>query len=1014
MNIRHPKKWKKSEKGIALLFSLGILGLMTVLALTFASVSMTNKDIAKLNTDKTYAKTLARSIVDRVCYIAEKEIKGKDLAKFYSKTTSGNNQDTYDWIWKLGFIGKDIESRLYNMEVSPVSNADLTNLYPSWQYIQEGSNAADPIVGRFAYVALAADRPLVDLNSLFLNNNSELVTTRSRYGVSLSELNPNSDFLLTSASPLNTTKLTSDVWNNKIRLTDYYQLANFLASSSSDPNSLSASELTTANTLINKLFYLPSVKYPEFFLYNNGDGVKKYHRFNLARNWSADEYKTLANRQKLVNQMIGDESVLKEFISGDEGKAPAEESVITNTIPWLANWKDKEGGYEGSTEGEKIKRQQIAANIIDYFVPESVREPTSNIEPDQWWTSTDIKYTGNKKTPYLSGLGISIQLPVQYEFKPADADAGTPITHTFTLLDPEVTPVVEYINPFGLSTAGTEIKIELKGTLTFDVENPTNSDKRSYTYNIDSRADADKKYFDQPIGSENFLLQLNQTNLTALNAAKATNGTLPAYAPITKDALAVEDLPKVNISNIKFTPEKLLLSYKYGDVTDPVPVDFAEFKVSGSTGFEVTTGLWETLIATVPTVADTSVTSSQTRNYNFMQIYRVTDPRHNLLGNQWKNNGSTHDDTDKDLLALYKDAEAAATYNMPTAENRDKGTPDRPPLGGTQDTYKDFMHIFASANTGISQTTPWIWHLGAVHRAAPYQTINLTKYNRNQVSISASDSSKTGGDKYSDGDANILDQVKVTDATFQYGKINIGSLDTNNILAVGALFENLYSDSSSLEDPLAGPLDKPAASDLATVDGDGKVSAGALFDIAAGIKNQRAGTPLRSRAELLSTANPDFERIQKFLTRDSTANLPDQKREEMAARTMMMLEVDPEAKPMVIYVLGLAQAIKDIGGIRFKDWNRNNQFDDLNPSNAGTSDSIPLYEAGYQYPTPSSRYGLQRSAAVKGKYTASSPAQVGKYENGVDQILAEQKIFAIIIKDPITNKWKIQRLQYVD
>lgn len=1010
MNIKRAKKQKVTEKGVALLFSLGILGLMTVLALTFASVSMTNKDIAKLNTDKAYAKTLARSILDRVCYIAEKEINGKDLPKFYSKTTSGNNQDTYDWIWKLGFIGKDIESRLYNMEVSPISDSDLKNLYPSWQYVQEGNNATDPIVGRFAYIALAADRPLIDLNALFLADNADPVSTHERYGNTLSELNPNSGFLLTGSSPLDITKLQNEIWNNKMRLTDYYQLGSYLTSNPTDPNNLTDSELITADTLINKLFYLPSVKYPEFFQYNNGDGVKKYHRFNLARNWG--KYTEIADRQKLVQQMTGEENVLKEYVSGDEGKAPDNADIITETIPWLANWKEKDGGYDGYFfDAEKAKKQQIAANIIDYFAPETIRKPTSDVDPDQWWNNGNVQYTGNKKTPYLSGFGVYIKLPVQYEYKPADEAAGTPITHTFTLLDPEVTPVVEYINPFGLANTGNQIKIELKGTLTFDVENPADGKKCSYTFTIDSSS-AERKFFDQLVGSENFLLQLTEANLTTFNAKKTTSGSLPVYPSIQKDALAVEDLPKLNISNLKFTPEKLMLSYQYTDNPDPVPVDFAEFK-TGSNGFVVTTGLWENLIATVPTVADTSVTSSQTKNYNFMQVYRVTDPRHNLMGNQWKNNATAHDDTDKNLETLYKDTEAVITYDMPAETDRDKKTPDRPPLGGNQDTYKDFMHIFASTGTDLSKTTPWIWHLGAVHRGAAYQTLNLTKYNHNQVSTTTADSNKTGGEKYSDGDANILDQVKVTDSPFLYGKINISSLQENNVLAVGALFENLYSDSSTLEDPLAGPPDKPVESDLATA-ADGKVTAGFLFDLATLIKNQRAGTPLRSRAELLSTANTDFQKVQQFLSRASATDLTDQKQEEIIAKTIMLLEADPDAKPMQMYVIGLAQAIRDIDGPRLKDWNRNNAFDDLNPSNAGSADSIPLYEAGYQYPRPQGRHGLRLSTTVKGKYTSGTLAQKGTYENGIDQILAEQKILAILVKDPITNKWKIQRVQYVD
>ena len=40
-------KNRKQEKGVALIFALGILGLMTALALSFASISLTNRDAGK-------------------------------------------------------------------------------------------------------------------------------------------------------------------------------------------------------------------------------------------------------------------------------------------------------------------------------------------------------------------------------------------------------------------------------------------------------------------------------------------------------------------------------------------------------------------------------------------------------------------------------------------------------------------------------------------------------------------------------------------------------------------------------------------------------------------------------------------------------------------------------------------------------------------------------------------------------------------------------------------------------
>ena len=97
---------RTSERGVAVLFSLGILGMMTVLALTFASISMTNQTIAKNATKQSSAKEMARGIVERVQYVLNHSgysggiiTKPTQLQKFFSKE---NGTSHFDWIWKLG------------------------------------------------------------------------------------------------------------------------------------------------------------------------------------------------------------------------------------------------------------------------------------------------------------------------------------------------------------------------------------------------------------------------------------------------------------------------------------------------------------------------------------------------------------------------------------------------------------------------------------------------------------------------------------------------------------------------------------------------------------------------------------------------------------------------------------------------------------------------------------------------------------------------------------------------
>lgn len=71
-----------------------------------------------------------------------------------------------------------------------------------------------------------------------------------------------------------------------------------------------------------------------------------------------------------------------------------------------------------------------------------------------------------------------------------------------------------------------------------------------------------------------------------------------------------------------------------------------------------------------------------------------------------------------------------------------------------------------------------LWELGAIHRGMPYQTINLKKF---------TEPSLTDG-KYENGDAAILDYVKIGPLRFVKGKINANS---RNLGAIKVLFNNI-------------------------------------------------------------------------------------------------------------------------------------------------------------------------------------------------------------------------------
>ena len=85
------------------------------------------------------------------------------------------------------------------------------------------------------------------------------------------------------------------------------------------------------------------------------------------------------------------------------------------------------------------------------------------------------------------------------------------------------------------------------------------------------------------------------------------------------------------------------------------------------------------------------------------------------------------------------------------------------------------------------------WELGFIHRGAAWQTINLKAYNSDEgVATDA------GGNAYSDGDANILDQIKMSSQTETYGKVNINTeyfnpIPTNFVNKVNASLDIFVS-----------------------------------------------------------------------------------------------------------------------------------------------------------------------------------------------------------------------------
>lgn len=137
-------KGKDGEKGIALLFTLGMLTVLLVLAIGFATTSITQRRSAANNVHGAMARLLAESTVEKIMGT----LQSYDASLFtYSHCDSDShpsepteNRNTTDWL-----------SRIETSETGLISN--YGNI--SWEYIKVDGK----IIGRVAYIIVYVPAP---------------------------------------------------------------------------------------------------------------------------------------------------------------------------------------------------------------------------------------------------------------------------------------------------------------------------------------------------------------------------------------------------------------------------------------------------------------------------------------------------------------------------------------------------------------------------------------------------------------------------------------------------------------------------------------------------------------------------------------------------------------------------------------------------------------------------------------------------------------------------------------
>jgi hypothetical protein len=449
------------------------------------------------------------------------------------------------------------------------------------------------------------------------------------------------------------------------------------------------------------------------------DSDEDFHRFNLARtDWDS----------LTVDKIVHNPAQFDTTQDTHEGEG----------IKWINDFSEV-----GNFASLDARRKQIAANLIDYCDSDSI--PTADKAPATW---NDIenppKYTGNDLHPMISEIWVRGQLTVNVNSTEWD------YAWTYYL-------GVEICNPYNVWLPGDAIFQCLNGD-----DNVPNirmeMNKADGTYWYSTQTQGPNWSNNEVVISGPFPPGSYTYNETLYKNVSKTYYHSYATGDKSPSGKFMWNVDSARLFYDGTTVESATLNT--GKESGPC-VDYVEIK-SGQKSVDLPLGNVD------PEVGGYGV--------NTINLHlAVGDPRNNLHIEDWNTEGAHGIKIGSGVKNVVM---TSWPYGSGTGE-----TPGEPNVGETSSNSgdKEQQKICTTPgevdNTGTERhgivSTAYIknapmqspWELGCIHRGKAWETINLKAYNDGAI----------GGGAYADGDANILDQIKMTSDTVSYGKVNINS-----------------------------------------------------------------------------------------------------------------------------------------------------------------------------------------------------------------------------------------------
>lgn len=1016
---------RRAQRGVALLFALGVLSLLLILGLASVTNALLAQRVASNNSGRSQAKMLAQSAISRMAislmfyqYAAKNDTPSfvpdsyMDIYSFYD-LPKGGTPNTSDLAATDGLRYTDSKlippGGLTNFDYDFTSDAKGKNLLGEWSYLTDKDNH---IVGRVAYQLLPTSQSAqINLDHLLRGIYSQGTPARKpwtdRWGAGINELNMNETTAFKNwetEAPASSSDLTASTFD---------------AFFSAFASSLFSTDAAKKKAWVRRWFAEGTVASdPEYYRYYDSTAKESYyyHRFPLGTLDSSRDtgsgfdawYERLTAGYSPSSVNPNSESVVGRLAN------PSVEFKITDSItaekvglPFLKYLSDDKGSFTDLPS----RRKQIAANLNDYCDSDSI--PTSNTEAKNGdatsWSSNYTgtasdwpKYTGNEKTPYINELAFgfkvtpslkagaslsSYNLAVNVKLDKAELIAE--LIKIYQTLDNET----KYQLLTQLNSLKVGFKVTINGTLNYTDSDGSNPGSVSVT-NESSQNDTAVSYASQsvtvdfnpasdaPAWTNGYLvfaqdLTAPGTTDCAFDFSSKFNSALPSGKTIsgaTIDEVKVEVIkPKFELGGI------VLMDVSDATVANQFGVDFIRW----------TTAILPTADKTLPLFKHADIPSGivgtsgsgwikgsslgsipECFHFCYLGGMEAKDPRQNLFAVDT----ATATLTDWSLftnidLVDFDNATPAKklTMNIPVPASADQntvlkvkarivaglvntdGNPNTKVTGGTGafdanhdvETAIDPAWVGTAADQHLStaflRNAPMYspWELGAIHRGAAWETVNLknamqpgsttapiTPEDMNQFAT-GNGWNGTTGTSYAGGDGGLLEQVKMTDRAYCYGKLNINMLSSSTVVnpdydplddEMGrSLFFNLRH-GQNLDD--LTNLTTPGGTQITWSDTSTVVNP--LKAAVAGFRAAHSGygDAFENRAQFLCWKDGSSNSLANgfgILATATWAELPDSRQEELVGKTIDLIKTNNSITNTVKFIV-VAQTVRDLDG----------------------------------------------------------------------------------------------------